>query len=128
MSVTHVAATRNALANAIAGLVDAGSGDATGDLTFVAAGDAVICTCNFANPSFGAPASGVITANAIAMGTVGVGITSQTVIAALLRNRANAEVLRCAVAVSGSDINLTSVVFSTNDTITISDLSYAAPT
>jgi hypothetical protein len=124
MAVTHVAATRNAIADAVVDRLDLGSTDATGDIAFTTAADAVLCINNLANPAFGAAASGVATANAIANGTVTV---AGTIARAQFRDRNNAEVFRCAVGTSGSDINLSSVAVNINDTISISSLTYTAP-
>lgn len=129
MALTHTSGTRNAIADAVVDLIDVGSTDATGDMAFAKSDDTVLCTCNFANPAFGAASSGVATAGTIATGTVGASITSQTVAKVIIRNRNNAEVLRGTVAAStGGDVNLSSVVVSTGDTISVSALTYTAPT
>lgn len=123
MAVTHVTAARNAAADAVVDRLDLGSTDATGDLAFATSADAVLCTCNFSNPAFGAASSGVATAATISQGTVA---TGGTIAKAFFRDRNNAEVFRCAVGTSGSDINLSSVTVAVNDTITISSLTYTA--
>lgn len=126
MAVTHATATRQAMADAALNLINGGSGDPTGDLTFVTSADAILCICNFSATAFGATnGSGVATANAISSGTVS---GSGTIAKALFRNKSNTEILRCAVSTSGSDINLSSVTVNTNDTISISSLTYTAPT
>lgn len=125
MAVTHVAATRNVLADAAVDLLDVGTTDPTGDMAFTDNADAVLCTCNLANPAFGAASAGVATANAIALGTVTV---AGTIARCQFRNRNNAEQFRCSVGTSGQDINLSSVGVAVNDTITISSLTYTAPT
>lgn len=124
MAVTLTTTAKNAACDAIVDLVDSGAGDATGDLSFATSGVSVLCTCNFANPAFGAASSGVATANAIATGTAS---AAGTAALALFRNRANTEMFRCAVSTSGSDINLSSVTIAINDTITISSLTVTMP-
>lgn len=129
MALTHTSGARNAAANAVVDLLDVGTTDATGDMAFAKADDTVLVTCNFSNPAFGNAASGVATAAAISTGTVGASITSQTIAKVILRDRNNAEVLRGTVAQSsGGDVNLSSVVVSTGDTVSVSSLTYTAPT
>jgi hypothetical protein len=105
-------------------LLDGGTGDATGDIAFSTSAPATLCICNLANPAFGNSSTGVATANAIAQGTVS---TGGTIALALFRNRANTEIFRCAVGTSGSDINLSSVVVNTSDTIDVTSLTYTQP-
>lgn len=124
MAVTLTTTARNAAADAVVDLLDGGTGDASGDIAFATSGAAVLCTCPLSNPAFGAAAAGVATANAVTTGTVA---TAGTVALALFRNRANTEIFRCAVATSGSDINLSSVSVAVNDTIAISSLTYTQP-
>ena len=123
MAVTHVTAARNAAADAVVDRLDLGSTDSTGDLAFATSADAVLCTCNFSATAFGSASSGVATAATISQGTVA---TGGTIAKAFFRDRNNAEVFRCAVSTSGSDINLSSVTVAINDTITISSLTYTA--
>lgn len=125
MAVTHVTAARNAAADAVVDRLDLGATDSTGDLAFANSSDTVLCICNFSNPAFGSASSGVATAATISQGTVSV---AGTIAKAFFRDRANAEVFRCAVGTSGSDINLSSVTVAVNDTITISSLTYTAAT
>jgi hypothetical protein len=125
MAVTLTTAARNAACNAVVNLLNAGTpGDAAGDIAFSTSAPATLCVCPLSNPAFGAAAVGVATAAAI---TTGVATAAGTCALALFRDRANAEVFRCAVGTAGSDINLSSVTIAINDTIAISSLTYTQP-
>jgi hypothetical protein len=125
MAVTHSTTARNAIANAAVALLDSGSTNATGRLVFkTSGGSTTIATLNLSNPSFGSASSGTATANAIASATVA---ASGTIAQAELQDRNATGHIFCAVATSGSDINLSSVAVNSGDTISISSLSYSAP-
>lgn len=128
MALIHSTAARNAAADAVLALINGGAGDATGDLSFAKSDNTVLVTLTFSATAFGAASAGVATAATITSGAVGAAITSQTISQAFLRNKANVTVLTCAVATSASDINLSSVVVSTGDTVAVSSLTYTAPT
>lgn len=119
MSVTLETATRNAACDAIVDLIDAGSTDAQGDLVIMTAAEAaVLCTINLASTSFGAASSGVATMANVSAGTAtGDGVAAT----AKFQNRDNTKVLGCAVAASGSDINLSNTTIATDDTIQMTD-------
>lgn len=127
MAVTLTTAARNAACDAVVDLLDAGTTDATGDINFQTSANASLATCNMANPAFGAASTGVATAGTIAQGTVAGSANPSTIAKALFRNRNNVEVFQCAVAVSGSDINLTNVSVNDGDTIDITSLTYTQP-
>ena len=63
MAITLSTAARNAAANAVVDLVDAGSG--AGKLVIMTAGDVEVATLTFSDPAFGNAASGTATASAI---------------------------------------------------------------
>lgn len=127
MAVTLATAARNAACDAIVDLLDGGTGDATGDIAFSTSAPATLCVCTLAATAFGAASSGVATAGTIASGTVSGSSNPSTVALALFRNKANAEIFRCAVGTSGSDINLSSVSVNDGDTITVSSLTFTVP-
>jgi hypothetical protein len=127
MAVTLVTAARNAACNAIVDLLDTGTTDATGDIAFSTSAPVTLCVNNLANPAFGNSSTGVATAGTIAQGTVSGSSNPSTIALALFRNRDNTEQFRCAVATSGSDINLTNVSVNNGDTIDISSLTYTVP-
>lgn len=127
MATTLTTAARNAACDAVVDLLDIGSTDATGDIAFSTSAPATLATNNLANPAFGSSSTGVATAGTIAQGTVSGSSNPSTVALALFRNRNNVEVFRCAVAVSGSDINLSGVSVNDGDTIDITSLTYTQP-
>lgn len=127
MAVTLATAARNAACDAIVALLNGGSGDATGDLAFSTSAPATLCVCNTSATAFGASSSGVATAAAISAGTVSGSSNPSTVALCLFRNKSNAEIFRCAVGTSGSDINLSSVSVNDGDTITVSALTFTVP-
>ena len=124
MGITIVTAGRNAMADALVDLVDGGSADANGDLVIMTSGDVEVATLAFANPAFGAAASGVATANAIADDTSATGGT-----AALhkIQDRDNTEIWRGNVQTSGGDLNLSSLTIGASDTVSISSYTVTQP-
>ncbi len=127
MAVTLTEAARNAACDAIVDLLDGGSGDASGDIAFAAAGPAVVCECDFSTTAFGAASAGVATAAAISPGTVSGSSNPSTVSMALFRNKSDTEIFRCAVGTSGSDINISSTSVNDGDTITVTSLTFTVP-
>ena len=121
MAVTHLAATRNGIADYVVDQLNSGS------LIFYAAdGTTEVATLTFGNPAFGDAAAGVATANAIASDTNATGGT--TTIANLATSGAS-EIVECSVSSTGGggDIELSSNVIGAGDTVSISSLTYTAP-
>lgn len=126
MAVTHPVAFRNTVAD----LVDS-TLSTTAKLVFRLTGTAAapgtaVATLSFGNPAFGAASSGVITANAITSDTNATGNASP-VATATLETGAGTVIVHCAVAASGSDINLTGgLTIGAGDTVSCSSLTYTA--
>jgi hypothetical protein len=126
MAVTHPVAFRNTVAD----LVDS-TLSTTAKLVFRLTGTAAspgtaVATLSFGNPAFGAAASGVITANAITSETNATGNAS-AVATATLETGGGTVVVHCAVAASGSDINMTGgLTVGAGDTVSCSSLTYTA--
>ena len=126
MAVTHPVAFRNTVAD----LVDS-TLSTTAKLVFRLSGTAAapgtaVATLSFGNPAFGAASSGVITANAITSDTNATGNASP-VATATLETGAGTVIVHCAVAASGSDINLTGgLTIGSGDTVSCSSLTYTA--
>lgn len=126
MAVTHPTAFRDTVAD----LVDSTLGT-TAKLVFRLTGTAgspgtAVATLSFGNPAFGASSSGTITANAITSDTNATGNASP-VATATLETGAGTVIVHCAVAASGSDINLTGgLTIGAGDTVTCSSLTYTA--
>jgi hypothetical protein len=126
MAVTHPTTFRNTVAD----LVDSTLSTAA-KLVFRLSGSAnspgtAVATLSFGNPAFGAASSGVITANAITSDTNATGNAS-AVANATLETGGGTVVVHCAVAASGSDINLTGgLTIGNGDTVSCSSLTYTA--
>jgi hypothetical protein len=124
MAVTHSTAARDAAANAVVDLLDAGT--PPGDLVFLTAADATVCVIELANPAFGASSSGVATLGGVPLTSAGA--TAGTIAKAEFRNAAGTAVVFCAVATTGSDINIPGgLTLATDDTVTVTALTYTAP-
>ena len=126
MAVTHPVAFRNTVAD----LVDSTLSTAA-KLVFRLSGTAAspgtaVATLSFGNPAFGSASSGVITANSITSDTNATGNASP-VATATLETGGGTVVVHCAVAGSGSDINLTGgLTIGAGDTVSCSSLTYTA--
>ena len=124
MTVTHPDAVRTVLADAVVDLIDAGA--TAGTLIFQTSGDAEVATLTFTDPAFGGAAGGVATASAITSDT---DATSSQIAKARAKDWNDVEVFACSVTASGGggDIQLSSVVISAGQTVSVSSLTYAAP-
>lgn len=126
MAVTHPTAFRDTVAD----LVDS-TLSTTAKLVFRLTGTAgapgtAVATLSFGNPAFGASSSGTITANSITSDTNATGNASP-VATATMETGAGTVIVHCAVAASGSDINLTGgLTIGAGDTVSCSSLTYTA--
>lgn len=126
MAVTHPSSMRSLIADTVVDTLDAGSTFA--ELLFQDSGSTTLVTLTFASTAFGAASSGVATAEAITDGTVLVGGTAT--IGLIQTSTQNNEVLSCSVTSTGGggDIELSSNVLSTGQTLSMTALTYTAPT
>lgn len=126
MSTTHSTAFRNTVADAHTTALGASPKlkfRLTGN---VGAPGTAVATLTMAATPFGAAASGVATANAIASDTNATGNAS-AVATATLETSGGTVVSHCAVAASGSDINMTGgLTIGVGDTVSCSSLTYTA--
>jgi hypothetical protein len=122
MAVTHPAAVRTVLADAVVDRLDLGAGN--GVLVMQTAASATVATLTFTKPAFGAAASGVATAAAITSDTNAVGGTITKFEA---RDSTNAVCFLGSVGVGTGDIQLSSVIVSAGQTVSVSSLTYTAP-
>ena len=124
MAVTHPDAVRTVLADAVVDLIDAGA--TAGTLIFQTSGDAEVATLTFTDPAFGDAETGVATAAAITSDT---DATGGTIAKARAKDSNGVEVFACSVTASGGggDIQLSSVVISAGQTVSVSALTYGAP-
>lgn len=126
MAVTHSTAARNAATDAVTALIGA-----SGNLVFrlsgtVGAPGTAVATLPLSATAFGAASSGTATANAITSDTNAAGNASP-VATATLQTSGGTVVIHCAVAASGSDINLTNgLTVAAGDTVSCSSLTYTA--
>jgi hypothetical protein len=128
MAVTHSVAAQNAATDAVVDLLD-GAGS---KLVYRLAGGSVgspstaVATLTFDTPAFGASSSGTATAGTIAPDTNATGNAS-AVGSATLQTSADTVVIHCAVAASGSDIDMTNgLTVANGDTVSCSSLTYTA--
>jgi len=125
MAVTHPSSMRNLIADTVTAQVDVGS--TFGQLLLQASGSTTLATHTMASTAFGAASTGVCTAAAIVDATV---LVAGTATIGLIQSATQAnEVLSCSITSTGGggDIELSSNVLSTGQTVSITALSYTAP-
>lgn len=115
-------AARNAAANGVVDLIDAGA--SAGTLQFETSGDVEVATCTFSDPAFGNAATGIATASAI---TDDSSATGGTVAQASAYDSDSNKVIEFSVATSGSDIDISSTSVGATDTVSVSSLTVTAP-
>jgi hypothetical protein len=126
MAVTHSTAARDAATDAVTALIGA-----SGNLKFrltgtVGAPGTAVATLPLSADAFADSSSGTATANAITSDTNATGNASP-VATATLETSAGTVVIHCAVAASGSDIDMTNgLTIAAADTVTCSSLTYTA--
>ena len=127
MAVTHSTAARNAATDAVTALIST-----SGNLVFrispssVASPGTAVATLPLSATAFGASSSGTATANSISGDTNATGNAS-AVAFATLQTSGGTVVIQCAVAASGSDINMTGgLTVASGDTVSCSSLTYTA--
>jgi hypothetical protein len=127
MTLTHVTAIRNTLADAVVDAVDVGTTDVGGDILIQDGAGVTLVAIPLANPAFGDAANG--TASVSGVPVEGTAVAAGTAARFLLRNRNNAEVLRGTVTVTagGGDMQLSSVSIAINDVIRLNTITYNAP-
>lgn len=128
MAVTHTTAARNAATDAVTALIGA-SGRLKLRLTgTVGAPGTAAATLTLSATAFGASSSGTATSNAITSDTNAAGNASP-VATATLETSGGTVVIHCAVAASGSDINLTGgLTIGSGATVSCSPITYTALT
>lgn len=121
-AVTHPTSVRNTVADAVVDLLDAGAG--AGTIEFQTSGDVEVATLTYSDPAYGNAATGTATANSITSDT---NATGGTVAKSQHLDSDSNEVFSTAVGTSGSDINLSSLSVGSGDTVSMSSLTYSAP-
>jgi hypothetical protein len=121
MAVTHpTTATRNGLADYVVDQLDGGT------LEIQTSGGTEVATLTFGTPAFGAATGGTATANAITQDSSATGGTAAR---AQLKNSGGTAIVQCSVTATGGggDITLSTVTIAASDTVSISSLTYSAP-
>lgn len=121
MAITHSAATRNAIADAVLVEIDIDVG--AGTLEFHTSGDVEVATLVLTDPA-GSVTAEVLTFSSIADDT---SATGGTVAKFVIKANAGGTRILGNVQTSGGDINLSSLVVGVGDTVSISSLTYTAP-
>jgi len=131
MAVTHETAVRNGIADYVVDLIDTGTASPNlGTLVFHtgASPEVEVATCTFANPAFGAASSGTATANTIASDT---SATGGTVAGFAVYDSDGTRLFSGSVTATTAspqgDITLSSTSVGAGDTVSISSLTYSAP-
>lgn len=121
MSVTHPVAVRSVIADAVTATIGA-----SGKISMQTAGSVAVATLPFSATAFPGSVNGVATANAITSDTNAVG---GTIAKAELQTAASVAKVLCSVTATGGggDIQLSSVVVSAGQTVSLSSLTYTAP-
>jgi hypothetical protein len=124
MAVTHPTAVRTGIADFVVDQLDEGT--PPGTLEMQTSGDVEVATLTFANPAFGAASSGTATAGTVTSDT---NATGGTIAKARWKNNAGTDKVLCSVTGTGGggDIELSSVVVSAGQTVSLSSLTYTAP-
>ena len=112
---------RDALADALNTTINLGG---AASLVFETAGDVEVATCLMSDPAFGAAASGVLTAAAIADDT---DATGGLVNQASIYNGNAAKIMELSVAVSGSEVDMSNLTVSAGDAVSVSTLPVTMP-
>jgi hypothetical protein len=126
MAVTHSSAALSAATDAVTALIGA-----SGKLAFRLTGTVgvpgtVVATLSLSATAFPASTAGLATANAITSDTAATG-NAAAVATATLQTSAGVVVIHCAVAATGSDINMTNgLTVASGDTVSCSSLTYKA--
>lgn len=126
MALSHSTTARNAATDAVTALIGA-----SGKLKFRIAGTigspgTAVATLSLSATAFGSSSSGSATSNAISADTNAAGNASP-IANASLETSGGTLIIHCAVAASGSDINLSNgLVIASGDTLSCSGLTYTA--
>ena len=121
MAVTHPSAVRTIIADAVTATIGA-----SGKIIMQTGAAATVATLLFSATAFPGSTAGVATANAITSDTNAVG---GTIAKAELQTAAGVAKVLCSVTATGGggDIQLSSVIVSAGQTVSMTSLTYTAP-
>jgi len=117
MALVLETASANALADAIDTQINTGVTQSGGKLVLETSGDAEVSLHRFADPAFGAAASGVITAASLPIDDTSA--AGGTVAQYSIFNRQDVKQFEGVVAVSGQDLDLSSLSVGVGDTVSL---------
>lgn len=121
--ISYALATRNAVAAAVAALVDAGSGN--GKIRIFSANKSVLLAdITLPKPAFGSPVDGEVGLSALSEGVV---VTGGVAAEYELTDSDNNAVISGDVGVYGSDLNLKTVLLTAGDVIEVEGFTYVSP-
>ena len=124
MGITMSTAARNAAANAVVDLLDAGTTNSEGRMVIRTSGDTLLCELPLSNPAFGSASSGVATAGAITTGTA---VAAGTAAKHTMEDRDETEVWEGTAAAGSGDLNMSSTTIAINDQVSCSAYTYTQP-
>ncbi|MCH7993506.1 MAG: hypothetical protein IIB57_03580, partial [Planctomycetes bacterium] len=113
MALTLATVMRDDLANQMDTSINAGAG--TSNMKLETSGDVEVATINFQNPAFGAASAGVITLAGTPLSDTNA--SGGTVAQFSIYDRDNVKQLEGVVAVSGQDLDLSSLSVGAGDTV-----------
>ena|SRR3990167_4176875 len=126
MAVTHPSSMRNLIVDTIVDTIES-AGTTDGQIILQASGSTALVTLTLASTAFGAASTGVATANAITNGTVTVAGTATL---GIIRTSTEQNTV-CSFSVTstggGGDLELSSNVLSTGQTVSVTSLTYTGP-
>lgn len=123
MALTLETVLRNILADEITAQMDLGTG--TSAMKLETSADGEVATIDFQNPSFGAAATGTITLLGIPLSDTNA--TGGTVAQFSLYDRDGTKQLEGEVAVSGKDLDLSSLSVGATDTVELTSFTITVP-
>ncbi|MCP4126929.1 MAG: hypothetical protein GY753_07695 [Gammaproteobacteria bacterium] len=124
MAITRSTAAKNAAANAVVDLLDAGSGAGTLVL-YLANGTTEVATLTFSDPAYGAAASGTAQENSITDDSSATGNASPATVFKAMDSDSNV-VFEGTVGTAGADLNLTNNTIAAGEAVSVTDFSYTA--
>lgn len=126
MAVSHPSSMRSLITDTVVDTIES-AGSTNGQIVLMASGTTALVILTFASTAFGAASSGVATANTITDGTVTVAGTATL---GLIRTSTEQNtVVNFSVTSTGGggNLELSSNVLSTGQTVSISSLTYTGP-
>lgn len=125
MALTLETVMRNAIADQMDAQINTGTTETGGKLVIETVADAEISLHRFANPAFGAAAAGVITLLSVPIDDTSA--VAGTAAQFSIYNRDDAKQLEGVVAVSGQDLDLSSLSVGAGDTVSLTSFTITVP-